>query len=154
MLMRSIMKLENRYSEEVIERGEGYLNSVKYCIKIDNFIYGKVEGSTIYKTEVDLKSLEGDCSCPYGTNCKHAVALYLNYQKGKFGEAKEFIKNLDKMNHKDLKEMILSKLQDNPEWIIKYNLRKSTKKEDLLKSFKKGFSLKTINKAESVLPDL
>jgi len=36
------MELENKYSGKVIERGEEYLNSVKYCIKINNFIFGKV----------------------------------------------------------------------------------------------------------------
>ncbi|PIN92968.1 hypothetical protein COU54_04850 [Candidatus Pacearchaeota archaeon CG10_big_fil_rev_8_21_14_0_10_31_24] len=148
------MKLENRYSEEVIERGEGYLNSVKYCIKIDNFIYGKVEGSTIYKTEVDLRSLEGDCSCPYSTNCKHAVALYLNYQKGKFGEDKHFMESLNKMSNNELKELILSKLQENPDWIIKHNLRKNANTKDFLKDFKRSFSSDKINEAEAILLDL
>ena len=148
------MKLEKRYSEDVIGRGEGYIDAVRYCIKMGNFIYGKVEGSTTYKTEVDLESLEGDCSCPYGTNCKHAVALYLNYQKGKFWDAEEFIKSLDKMNNNELKEMILSKLQDNPDWIIKHSLRKNANKKDFVKSFKKSFSSDKINEAEAILPDL
>ena len=55
------MKLKQKYSDEVIKRGEGYLGSVRHCIKLDNFIYGKVEGSTTYKTEVDLNSLDGNC---------------------------------------------------------------------------------------------
>ncbi len=147
------MKLENKYSEAVIERGEGYTDSVKYCIKINNFIYGKVHGSTTYTTEVDLSSLGGDCSCPYGTNCKHAIALYLNYQKGKFWDAEDFIKSLNKMNNNELKELILSKLQDNPDWIIKHNLRKGTNKKEFIKDFKKNFSSDKVNEAEAILPD-
>src|SRR3989344_7394573 len=147
------MRLENKYSKSVIERGEGYLDSVRDCIKINNLIYGKVQGSSIYKTEVDLDSLEGDCSCPYGTNCKHAVALYLNYQKGKFWDANDFIKSLNKMNSNELKELILSKLQDNPDWIIKHNLRKRTNKKDFIKDFKKSFSFDKISEAEALLPD-
>lgn len=146
------MKLENKYSKQVIERGKGYLNSVKYCIKINNFIFGKVEGSTTYKTEVDLESLDGSCSCPYGTNCKHAVALYLVYQKGKFCDAEDFIKSLNKMSSNELKEMILSKLQDNPDWIIKHNIRKSTNAKDFIKSCKKNFSSDKIEEAEALLP--
>src|SRR3989344_1882712 len=147
------MKLENKYSESVIERGEGYIDSVDDCIKINNFIYGKVQGSSTYKTEVDLDSLGGDCSCPYGTNCKHAVALYLVYQKGKFWDADGFIKSLNKMNSNELKELILSKLQDNPDWIIKHNIRKRANKKEFIKSFKKGFSLDKISEAEALLPD-
>lgn len=148
------MKLEEKYSDKIIERGEGYIDLVEYCVKINNSIHGKVQGSIKYKTEVDLDSLEGNCSCPYGTNCKHAVALYLNYQKGNFWNAKDFIENLDKMSHDELKEMILSKLQDNPDWVNKYNLRKSINKGDLLKSFKNNFSSKLTSEAEAVLPDL
>ena len=119
------MKLEQKYTDKIIERGEEYLNSVEYCIKINNSIYGQVHGSVKYKTQVNLNSLEGDCSCPYGTNCKHAVALYLTYKKGKFQDAEDFIKNLDKMSKNELIELILSKLQENPDWIIKHNIRKS-----------------------------
>ena len=148
------MKLKQKYSDEVIKRGEGYLGSVRHCIKLDNFIYGKVEGSTTYKTEVDLNSLDGNCSCPYETNCKHAVALYLTYQKGKFWDSEDFIKSLDKMSHDELKEMILSKLQDNPDWIKRHALRKGVNKSDFLKSFKNNFSSELISEAKAVLPDL
>lgn len=147
------MKIENKYSERVIERGEGYLSSVRHCIKINNSIFGKVQGSTIYKTEVDLDSLEGDCSCPYSINCKHAVALYLTYQKGKFWDADDFIKSLNKMSSNQLKEMILSKLQENPDWIIKHSIRKGTNTKDFIKSFKRNFSSDKINEAEALLPN-
>src|SRR3989344_2791721 len=148
------MKLEQKYSDAVIERGESYLNSVEYCIKVSNSIYGEVHGSRKYKTEVALDSLDGSCSCPYETNCKHAVALYLTYKNGKFGDAEDFIKSLNKMSHDELKGIILSKLKDNPDWIKKYNLRKGTNKEGFLKSFKRNFSLELISKAQAVLLDL
>lgn len=148
------MDIENKYSKKVIERGEEYLNSVRYCIKIGNFIYGKVEGSMTYKTEVDLDSLDGNCSCPYGTNCKHAVALYLTHKKGKFNDAENFIKSLNKMGRNELKEMILSKLQENPDWIIKHNIRKSANKTGFIKSFKKNFSSDKVEEAEALLPML
>ena len=148
------MDIQDKYSDSVIERGEDYLNSVKYCIKIKNFIYGKVEGSHTYKTEVDLDTLEGDCSCPYGTNCKHAVALYLNYKKGIYSDAEDFIKSLDKMSNNELKELIISKLQENSDWIIKHNIRKNADTKDFFKSFKKGFSSGLINEADALLPDL
>ncbi|MEK6936151.1 MAG: SWIM zinc finger family protein [Nanoarchaeota archaeon] len=148
------MDIQDKYSDNIIERGEGYLNSVKSCIKIKNFIYGKVEGSHTYKTEVDLDSLDGDCSCPYGTNCKHAVALYLTYKKGRYNDTEDFIKSINKMSNNELKELILSKLQENPDWIIKHNIRKNTNTKDFFKSFKKSFSSELINEADALLPDL
>jgi len=148
------MKFEKKYSEDVIERGKEYLDSVEHCIKINNSIHGQVQGSNRYKTEVDLNFFDGGCSCPYETNCKHAVALYLTYKKGNFWDADDFIKSLNKMSHDELKEMILSKLQDNPEWVKKHNLRKSTNKSDFLIKFKKKFSLELIDEAQAILPDL
>ena len=93
------MKLEQKYPRAVIEKGKDYLEAVEYCIKIEGIICGRVQGAYTYKTEVDLKSLDGNCSCPHGTNCKHAVALYLIYENGRFWDAEDFIKNLDKMSH-------------------------------------------------------
>jgi hypothetical protein len=148
------MDIEDEYSEVIIERGKEYLSSVIYCIKINNKLYGKVQGSRIYETEIDLDDLDGNCSCPYGTNCKHAVALYLNYKKGEFSDSKEFITSLDKMSNKELIELILSKLKDNPEWIFKFNIRKSVSTEDFVKSFKKNFSSQKIEEAEALLPKL
>lgn len=148
------MDIEDRYSEGVIERGEGYINSVIYCIKIDKKLYGKVQGSRIYETEIDLDDLRGNCSCPYGTNCKHAVALFLNYKKGRFSDSKEFIQSLNKMNNSELIELILSKLKDNPEWIFKFNIRKCVSTKDFIKSFKKNFSSQKIEEAEALLTKL
>lgn len=148
------MKLEHKYSERVIERGEEYVGAVLSCIKVNNTLHGQVQGSSKYTTEVDLHSLEGDCSCPYGTNCKHAVALYLTYKNGKFWDAEEFIKSLDTMSHAELKELILSKLKENPDWIRKYGLRKSVPKKNFVEEFKRKFSSELISEAEALLPDL
>ena len=144
-------ELKEVYSDEIISRGEGYLESVKNCIKINNIIYGKVEGSRIYKTEVDLDSLDGNCSCPYGTNCKHAVALYLTYKKGEFNDSDEFIKSLNNMSKNDLIELIISKLEDNPDLIIRHNIKKNTKRENFVKEFKTKFSTKKIEEADAIL---
>ena len=79
----SASELNGRYGKAVIERGEGYIRNVMSCIKIKKILHAKVQGSQLYKTKVDLDTLEGECSCPYGDNCKHAVAAYLYYRKNK-----------------------------------------------------------------------
>src|SRR3990167_1435017 len=94
--------IEQVYSSSTIEKAEDYIERVSNCIKIDNFLYGKVQGTYSYKTEIDLETLEGDCSCPIGHNCKHVVALYLSYTKRKCWDAKDFIKNLDNMDKHEL----------------------------------------------------
>ena len=58
------------------------------------------------------------------------------------------------MNHYELKEMILSKLQDNLDWVKKHTLRKNINKADFFKSFKKKFSFELIDEAQAILPDL
>lgn len=148
------MELKEVYSKEVIERGKGYLGSVKYCIKIGNVIYGKVEGSRVYKTEVGLDSLEGECSCPYGANCKHAVTLYLVYKNGDFSDANGFIQSLSAMSKDELIELVISKLQDNPDLIIKHNIRKNTNRDNFVREFKSKFSTKKIEEADAILPML
>jgi len=147
-------KLHEKYSENTIDKARDYIDRVVNCIKIGESLHGKVQGTHLYKTEIDLLTLDGDCSCPIGSNCKHVVALYLNYKKGKFEDAEDFIKSLNKMNNSQLKELILSKLQDNPDWIIKHNLRKNSDSKVFFKSFRKNISSSKIEEAEAILPDL
>ena len=61
------MKLEQKYADKIIERGEEYLDSVEYCLKINNFIYGQVRGSIKYKTEVDKDFNDGSAAGVTGT---------------------------------------------------------------------------------------
>ncbi|MBU3913056.1 MAG: SWIM zinc finger family protein [Nanoarchaeota archaeon] len=147
-------ELHEKYSENTIDKARGYIDRVVNCIKIGKFLYGKVQGTYLYRPEIDIETLSGECSCPVGSNCKHVVALYLNYKKGNFEDAENFIKNLNKMSISELKELILSKLQDNPDWIIKHNLRKNSDKGSFFKLFKKNFSPDKIEEADAVLPDL
>ena len=146
--------IEQVYSSSTIEKAEDYIERVSNCIKIDNFLYGKVQGTYSYKTEIDLETLEGDCSCPIGHNCKHVVALYLSYTKRKCWDAKDFIKNLDNMDKHELKELILSKLKDNPDWVVKHSLKKSVNKKDFVTNFKKNFSSEKIDEAELIIAEL
>ena len=144
-------ELKKKYPKEVIERGEGYQSSVRYCVKINGILYGKVDGSRTYRTEVDIDSLDGNCSCPYGSNCKHAVALFLTYKKGKFNDAGEFIESLNHMSKNELIDLIISKLQDNPDLIVKHNLRKNVKIENFVKEFRTRISPEKIEEANAIL---
>ena len=65
----------------------------------------------------------------------------------------DFIKGLNKMSNNELKELILSKLKENPDWIIKYNIRKNKNTGDFIKSFQKNFSSEIVNEADALLPN-
>ncbi|MCQ2393978.1 MAG: SWIM zinc finger family protein [Kiritimatiellae bacterium] len=64
-----------------VERGRGYLDNVEEPRQYpDGSVIAKVHGSEDYYTRLhvdDDGKLQGDCTCPVGYRCKHAVALAL-----------------------------------------------------------------------------
>lgn len=134
-------KLESAYDEGVIERGEGYLDNVKSCVKIGGFLFAEVHGSSVYKTKVNLDTLDGECSCPYGSNCKHAVAAYLYHKKGRSVDGDGFLAHLKSLSKEELISLIESILPDNPRLIKKHTFRKKTDFGSFVNDFIKDFSL-------------
>lgn len=145
------MKLEEVYNEVIIERGEDYLDNVKSCIKIGDFLYAEVHGSLLYKTKVNLKTLEGECSCPYEHNCKHAVAAYLYHQKGRSNNADGFLANLKNLSKEELIKIVESLLPENPELIKKYSFRKKTDFNTFVEDFTNNFSVSELENIEDNL---
>lgn len=145
------MKLKDVYGSQIIERGEGYAHNVNYCIKIGDFLYSEVEGSFTYKTKVNLKNLQGDCSCPYGSNCKHAVAAYLVYKEGGSINADKFIEHLNSLSKGELIKIIVDNLHNNPDIALSYDLKKSTNFESFVNDFIGDFSYSKMNKAEKLV---
>lgn len=144
------MKLNNVYGSQIIQRGERYTHNVNYCIKIGDFLYSEVEGTSTYKTKVDLKSLHGDCSCPYGTNCKHAVATLLVYEEGDSINADKFIDHLNSLSKRELVKIIVDNLHNNPDIALSFDLKKSTNFEYFVNDFIDDFSYSKMNKAEKL----
>ncbi len=74
--------LSKNFEINIIKRGINYAGAgnVKEVKDLSpNYIYGKVQGTETYKTEVAYTKgkLYTNCTCPYGSYCKHAVALLL-----------------------------------------------------------------------------
>ena len=70
--------------EAVFKRGQNYELSGRVCdlsATPDGGLVAWVQGSERYATRVFLRSEElvSDCTCPYGSSCKHAVAVALAY---------------------------------------------------------------------------
>lgn len=76
-------------------KGEGYFraHAVVSWESKENRVLGKVEGSwsPYYKTELRIKNnrLIGSCSCPVGSDCKHCVALALQWLEDKNNQTKK-----------------------------------------------------------------
>jgi hypothetical protein len=148
------MRLEDIYSEKIIERGEEYIGNVQSCIKIENTLFAKVHGSKMYTTKVDLTTLEAECSCPYQYNCKHGVAAYLYYKKGKITNADEFLKDLQKLDKAQLIKIIISLIPENPELASNHIFRKRTDFKSFVDDFIDSFSVKKMKKIEANLDRL
>ena len=104
------------YGETIFYRGQDYFDDdrVTSVIKFKNKLTGEVEGSNTYKTDVDLNDLRSECSCPYGINCKHGVAVLLKYMEGEYSDAEEITKSLDRMSREELRGVIDSLISANP----------------------------------------
>jgi len=104
------------YGDTIFYRGQDYFDDdrVTSIIKFKNKLTGVVEGSDTYKTEVDLNNLRSECSCPYGINCKHGVAVLLQYMEGEYSDADEVTKRLDRMSRDELREVIDALISANP----------------------------------------
>ena len=111
------MKFERIYNSKIIERGKEYYrnNLVKYCVKFNNKLYGKVLGGELYNTVVDLKDYSGVCSCPYRYNCKHAYALIEAFLNRNYIDGDKIFEDLKK----ESKEKILEILKDI---VVEHNL--------------------------------
>lgn len=146
------MKLKDVYPDRIIDRGEGYTHYVNYCIKIGNYLYSEVEGTYTYKTKVNINTLEGECSCPYHHNCKHAVATYLIYKQENFVDADKFLEHLQTLSKQELVEIIEQNLQYNPNIALNYNLKIATNFESFINDFIDDFSYPKMKKAGSLAP--
>jgi len=99
---------------------------VKYCVKFNNKLYGKVLGGELYNTVVDLKDYSGVCSCPYRYNCKHAYALIEAFINNNYIDGNKVFEDLKK----ESKEKILEILKDI---VVEHNLWEGiVKREDNL----------------------
>lgn len=111
------MRYERIYDSRIIERGKRYYRNklVKYCVKFDNKLYGKVLGGELYNTVVDLKDYSGICSCPYRYNCKHAYALIEAFLNKDYIDGDKVFEDLKGKSKEEILEILKS-------IVVEYNL--------------------------------
>ncbi|MHC1575566.1 MAG: SWIM zinc finger family protein [Candidatus Methanogasteraceae archaeon] len=104
------------YGETIFGRGLGYFREgrVTNVIKFRGRLIGEVSGTHGYTTEVDLNDLGCDCSCPYGGNCKHGVAVLLQYSDGGYVDCDEIMERVEEMDRDELLEVVEEFVRMNP----------------------------------------
>lgn len=100
--------LKRAYGETIFNRGEGYFDDgrVTRVIKFRGKLIGEVIGTEKYTAEVDLSHMGCRCSCPYGTNCKHGVAVSLHYFNEDYIDGDAIINRMKDMGRDELLEVI------------------------------------------------
>lgn len=76
--------LETWAGSRIFKRGKEYQGDgrvVDLAIARDGSLVATVDGTRPYATQVwcDMDGLSSDCTCPYESDCKHAVAVVLEY---------------------------------------------------------------------------
>jgi hypothetical protein len=104
------------YGETIFGRGLGYFREgrVTNVIKFSRRLIGEVSGTVGYTTEVDLDDLRCDCSCPYGGNCKHGVAVLLQYSDGGYVDCDEIMERVEEMDRDELMGVVEEFVRLNP----------------------------------------
>ncbi|NMG82609.1 MAG: hypothetical protein GIS02_00160 [Methanosarcinales archaeon] len=104
------------YGETIFERGLGYFREgrVTNVIKFRGRLIGEVSGTKGYTTKVDLDDLGCDCSCPYGGNCKHGVAVLLQYSDDGYVDCDEIMERVEEMDRDELMEVVEEFVRLNP----------------------------------------
>ena len=104
------------YGETIFERGLGYFRAgrVTNVMKFRGRLIGEVSGTVGYTTEVDPDDLGCNCSCPYGGNCKHGVAVLLQYLDGRYVDCDEIMERVAEMDRDELLEVVEEFVRLNP----------------------------------------
>jgi len=142
----TFMDLENWAGEKIVSRGKSYQKN-GYVSDIgqteDGKIVGWVHGTNTYATAVSIKNgiIESQCTCPYWDNCKHAVALILEFNEEKLTSDKKNIKHLLKTkSKKELIQMLVKASDMYPDitndWLIN-SASSPTLDESLIKKIHK-----------------
>lgn len=142
--------LEEKSGVQVFKKGKdiyssGEVKDVKFS---ENTVYGRVQGSFLYKTQITIYSEENcsfNCSCPfsynYGGLCKHEIALGLyviDHPEIFKTDAKDEIRNLvETVDIKLLQEFITDSFFNNPKLLKKFKILIKEKESERKKAEKK-----------------
>lgn len=104
--------IKSKFAKEILERGIKYYKSgnVYETVKCENVLYAHVIGraESPYSVEVNLKTLQSKCDCPYSSQCKHAVAAlyyFINNPKDVV-DGDKIITEIESMEKEEIVKML------------------------------------------------
>jgi tetratricopeptide (TPR) repeat protein len=121
--MRDITEdeIRSRFSEKTFYRGQAYFEDghVATRAKKGDTLIGYVQGTLDYPYKVEATITDTifcTCSCPVGINCKHGVALLLQWVNNRdlFVDCDRFLASLRKKSKEELIKIIQAVIEDDP----------------------------------------
>ncbi len=127
--------ITDHFDARSFERGEGYQENGRVidAIRSKDQLWGSVAGSRYEPYQVEIrfkgKRISSECTCPVGYECKHGVALALEYLRnpGSFTDLDEVLGYLKKMSREDLFSMLEELLRSKPKIVGEIEFVKDTK---------------------------
>lgn len=127
----------------IIQRGYNYFRdeAVLNPVAFENRLVANVLGTDKYRTLAEVKDghLYFECSCPYGSTCKHVIALLYEWVKRRknFTFFDEFKNSLKMKSREELVEMLEELASKNPDFVMNMG---NTDKDINTKAYKKNIS--------------
>jgi uncharacterized Zn finger protein len=87
---------------------------VLIAIRFKDKVFGEVAGTDRYVTNVRLDSLSSICTCPVRWNCKHGVALLLQFLSGNYVDGNRIMHHLENAERSELLKILKSLIEDDP----------------------------------------
>ncbi|WP_461863492.1 SWIM zinc finger family protein [Thermococcus sp.] len=77
--------------EKILKKGRRYFREgrVLWVVKRGNMLFSKVLGTYPYYVELEIENWENRCTCPLGSDCKHAAATRVAFEEGFYIEIGE-----------------------------------------------------------------
>lgn len=109
-------KIKRKFGEKIFRRGLDYFREgrILSVVKMGDELIGTVSGTRNYRTEVGLKALTCECSCPYQGRCKHGAALLLSYLEGEYEDGDKFVERIRQTSGEDLRNFVEKTVRSNP----------------------------------------
>ncbi|MEM2759368.1 MAG: SWIM zinc finger family protein [Nitrososphaerales archaeon] len=114
-------EIKRIYGEETYRSGKQYYDDghVVTAVKLKDVVVGEILGISKYNTVVNLSRVHSTCSCPVGTNCKHGVALTLQYLSGEFIDGDEITQSLQRIDRSGILNVLEKLFKEDPSILLK-----------------------------------
>jgi len=128
-----VKNFEKLFGGQYLERGRDYYKegAVKNVLKEGNLVTANVQGNSLYRVSIDLKTKDMECSCPCDFNCKHMAAVLYALRANKADETDKLFAPLKSKLKEELEEIIKSMILENPELAICINTDDSVLEKEI-----------------------